>query len=68
MIDPKFINPGECQSISLTTLDEIHESIPVKFYKAATKLEFTDFAVDSKTDREDDQILALSQIYEIPNE
>ena len=31
VINPKFINPGECQSVGINTFDEIHVSILMKF-------------------------------------
>ena len=37
----KVIDTGEFQSVSLNTFDGIHASIPIKFNKALTKLEFT---------------------------
>ena len=52
----------KCQ---LNTFDEIHASIPMKFHKTTTKLEFRGVAIDSNIDRDDAQILALCHIHEI---
>ena len=40
LTNPKFIDQGEYLYVSLNAFDEIHASIPIKFDKAATKLEF----------------------------
>ena len=53
------------ESVSLNIFDEILASIPMKFNKATTKLEFREFAIDSNKGRDDAQILALCHIYEI---
>ena len=46
------------KNISLSTFNEIHASIPMKFYKTTTTtLEFREFAIDSNIDRDDAQIL-----------
>ena len=47
------------KSVSLNTFDEIHASIPMKFYKTTTKLEFKGVAIDSNIDRDDAQMLAI---------
>ena len=51
LINPKFINPCECQSISINRLDVIHASIPMKFDKASTNL-----LLINSTDSDDAQL------------
>ena len=56
------------KSVSLNAFnafDEIHASIPMKFYITTTKLEFREFAIDSNTYHDDFKILALCHIPEI---
>ena len=53
------------KSVSLNKFDEIHASIPMKFYKTTTKLEFREFAIDSNIDHDGAQVLVLCHIHEI---
>ena len=48
------------KSVSLNAFDEIYASIPMKFHKTTTKLEFRGVAIDSNIDCDDAQILVLS--------
>ncbi len=44
----KLLDPTQCQNISLETLDQIYNTIPIHFDKNAVKLEFREFAIDEE--------------------